>query len=61
MISDEDLLKLWRDPSFEGSYRGARTFQVLLKANLNIDVPITRLYKVLAKDEEFIQRTGLTI
>ena len=61
MISDEELLKLWRDPSFEDSYRGARTFQVLLKANLNIDVPITRLYKVLAKDEEFIQRTGLTI
>lgn len=54
MISDEALLKLWRDPSFEGSYRGARTFQVILKTNLNIDVPLQRLYKVLAKDQIYL-------
>jgi len=54
VISDEDLLKLWRDPSFEGSYRGARTFQVLLKTNLNIDIPLTRLYRVLANDQIYL-------
>ena len=54
MISDEDLLKYWRDPSFNGSYRGMRTFQVLLKTDLNIDVPLKRLYKVIAKDQIYL-------
>lgn len=54
MISDTKLLKLWRDPSFNGSFRGARTFQVLLKTDLNIDVPLRRLYKVLAKDQIYL-------
>ena len=35
-ISDAELLKLWRSPTFEGSYRGIKTFQVLLKTNLNL-------------------------
>ncbi|MBM3938799.1 MAG: transposase family protein [Sphingomonadales bacterium] len=54
MISDQELLKLWRDPSFNGSYRGVRTFQVLLKTDLNIDVPLTRLYKVLSQDQIYL-------
>lgn len=49
MISDEQLLKYWRDPNFFGSYRGARTFQVLLKTDLNIDVPLSRINEVLKK------------
>ena len=35
-ITDKEILQLWRSPTFEGSYRGIRTFQVLLKTNLNI-------------------------
>ena len=54
MLSDEDLLKLWRDPSLSGSYRGARTFQVLLKTDLNIDVPLSRIYKILAVDQIYL-------
>jgi len=53
-VSDEYLLKLWRDPTFNGSYRGARTFQILLKTDLNIDVPLQRLYKVLGQDQIFL-------
>ena len=62
MISDEELLKLWRDPSFDGSYRGVRTFQILLKTDKNIDVPLTRLYKVLRQDNIYLihQRTVKT-
>lgn len=54
MISDEELLNLWRDPSFDGSYRGVRTFQVLLKTNLDIDVPLERLYNILNKDQIYL-------
>jgi hypothetical protein len=57
MISDEKLLKLWRDPTFSGSYRGIKTFQVLLKTDLNIDVPEKRLYSVLKKDPIFLIHT----
>ena len=53
-ISDNELLKLWRSPTFEGSYRGIKTFQVLLKTNLNIDVSENRLYKILKTDPIFL-------
>jgi hypothetical protein len=54
MVSDEYLLKLWRDPNFSGSYRGIKTFQVLLKTDKNIDVTEKRLYQVLKKDRIFL-------
>ena len=53
-LSDQDILKLWRDPSFPGSYRGVRTFQILLKTDLNIDIPETRLLKVLKSDPIYL-------
>ena len=53
-ISDEKILQLWRSPNFEGSYRGVKTFQVLLKTNLNINVSQNRLYKVLRTDPIFL-------
>jgi len=53
-ISDEKLIQLWRDPNFSGSYRGIKTFQLLLKTDLDIDVSEKRLYKVLKKDQIFL-------
>ena len=52
-VSDEKLLELWRSPTFDGSYRGIKTFQLLLKTDLNIDVSQERLYSVLKKDPIF--------
>jgi hypothetical protein len=54
MVSDNELLKLWRSPYFSGSYRGIKTFQILLKTDLNIDVSEERLYKLLKKDSIFL-------
>lgn len=54
MLSDEEILRLWRDPSFDGSYRGVRTFQAILKTNLNIDIALSRLYRVLSNDEIYL-------
>ena len=53
-ISDEKLLQLWRDPNFSGSYRGVKTFQILLKTDLNVDVSQRRLFKVLKTDKNYI-------
>ena len=53
-VSDEEILKLWHDPSFFGSFRGVRTFQKLLKTDLNIDVPESRLLKVFKTDPLFL-------
>jgi hypothetical protein len=53
-ISDEALLKLWRDPLFLGSYRGVKTFQVCLKTDKDIVVSQKRLYKLLRTDENFL-------
>lgn len=53
-ISDLEILRLWRDINFSGSYRGVKTFQILLKTDLNIDIPESRLYKVLKQDHIFL-------
>lgn len=53
-ISDEEILKLWRDVNFGGSYRGVKTFQILLKTDLDIDVSENRLYKILKQDPIFL-------
>ena len=53
-VTDKKLLELWRDPNFSGSYRGIKTFKLLLKTDLNIDVSENRLYKVIKTDPIFI-------
>jgi len=55
MLSDEEILKYWRDEKFSGSYRGGRIFQSLLKTDLNEDVPLSRIYKVLSKGSYNLQ------
>lgn len=54
MVTDEKLLQLWRDPNFSGSFRGVKSFQILLKTDKNIDVSESRLYKVLGNDSIFL-------
>lgn len=51
-ISDKRLIELWKDPYFEGSFRGIKAFQTILKTNLNIDVTEQRLLSVF-KNEPF--------
>ena len=53
-LSDEKLLELWKDPAFDGSFRGVRTFQTLLKTDLNINVSEKRLHDLLKKDPIFL-------
>lgn len=52
--STENIIKLWRDKNFEGSYTGIKTFQTLLKINKNIDISEKKLYQILKNDPIFI-------
>lgn len=54
MLSDEDLLKLYRDKSFPGAFSGARNFQLFLKTDLNEDVPLSRIYTLLKQEPYYI-------
>lgn len=53
-ISDSEILALWKDPNFNGSFRGARSFQIFLKTDKNIDIALQRIYKVLNTDSIYI-------
>ena len=55
VISDKELLKLWRDPTLKLSYRGIRTFQLLLKTDFHISVGLKRLYSVVQQDPIYLQ------
>jgi hypothetical protein len=54
MISYSEILKLWRNPNFPGSFRGIKTFQVVLKTDLNLDISERRLYKILKSDSIYL-------
>lgn len=53
-VDKERILKLWRDPNFQGSYTGIKTFQTLLKLNENIDISQKQLYEILKGDQLFV-------
>jgi hypothetical protein len=56
-INDKKILELWRSPSFSGSYRGIKTFKVLLFTDLHINVSESYLYNLLKKDPIFLIHT----
>ena len=53
-ISDEEILRLWQDPSFPAAYRGVRSVQLYLKTEYDLDVSANRLYQILSKNPVFI-------
>lgn len=53
-MSEEEILQLWRDVTFEGSFTGVKTFQILLKLNKDIDISEGQLYKILKNDPLFV-------
>lgn len=56
MVSDEEILDLWKDPKFEGSFTGANTFRVLLKTNYNYDIPLKRIYSILKTEPNYLKQ-----
>ena len=57
MASREEIIKLWKDKSFSGSYAGLGTFHNALKIEKNIDIPQHKLLDILRSDEDFLLET----
>ena len=53
-VNEEQILNLWKDISFPGSFRGVKTFQALLKTDKNIDISEKQLYEILKKEPNFL-------
>jgi hypothetical protein len=51
---EQKIINLWRDPSFAGSYRGLKTFQMFLKTDKNIDVSERKLFKIMSNDPIYV-------
>jgi len=47
MLSDEQILNLYKDTDFPGAWSGARTFQMFLKFDKHENMALHRIYKIL--------------
>lgn len=51
---DKEILELWHDSSWIGSYRGIKTFQTFLKTDKNINISTRRLTNILKNDNLYL-------
>jgi Integrase core domain len=54
MFSDEEILKIYKDPNFFASFGGVRQFRDALFAEFQENVPLQRLTKILQTDENYL-------
>lgn len=54
MLSDTEILRLYRDPTFPAAFSGMRNFQTYLKTELNEDVPLTKLLSIFKKEPFYV-------
>ena len=54
MLSDSDILRYYKDPFFAGSFSGVRVFQMFLKTDLNEQVSVKRIFKLLKQDSNYL-------
>lgn len=53
-INESEIIQLWKDISFPGSFRGLKTFQAVLKTDKNIDITENKLLKILRKEPLYL-------
>lgn len=54
MLSDEEILALYNDPMFDGSFSGVKTFRDFLYTEKNELIPEKRLFDILKKDKNYL-------
>ena len=54
MLSDEQILQLYKDPNFVASFTGVRNFRNFLFTEKGEHVPEKRIYSILKKDPNYI-------
>lgn len=53
-VAESEILRLWRDITFPGSFRGIKTFQAVLKTDKNINVSQNKLFQILRKEPLYL-------
>ena len=53
-LTDQQILEYWKNPLHSFAFRGARNFSLLLKTDLGIDIPASRLNRVLQREPLFL-------
>ena len=53
-LSDEEILRLWKDPLFPASFAGSRNLKLLLKTDLGVEVPLSRINRILHQEPIFL-------
>ena len=54
MLTDEEILKLYTDPTFPGSFSGVKTLRDFLYGEKNELVPEKRLYDILKRYPNYL-------
>lgn len=53
-LNEKELISLWKDDSFSGSFQSARIFQNALLFEKKIHIPLKDIYKALSKIPEYL-------
>jgi len=53
-VDESEILKLYRDISFPGSFRGIKTLRSVLKTDKGIDISQQKLYQILQKEPNYL-------
>ena len=53
-LTDKEILELWLNPLFSGSFAGIRNFALLLKTDLGYSVAESRLRQILNREPIFL-------
>lgn len=56
MLSDEDIIKLWQDKNFGGSFSGIRTLKQFLKTDFDESVSEKRLYNIFKNFPDYVSQ-----
>ena len=53
-LTDQQILEYWKNPLYSFAFLGARNFSLLLKTDLGIVIPASRLNRVLQREPLFL-------
>ena len=56
-LSDAELIALWKNPKFSGSYSGITNFRAALAIEKNIHISKARLFNIFRKDPDLLLET----
>jgi hypothetical protein len=56
MLSDEEIISLWQNKEFGGSFSGIKNFKIFLKTDLNENVSEKRLYNIFKNVPDYVSQ-----